>query len=397
MARYLSFRDGGKTDEQGIGSPFDGLFSGEVKSGFATTQSDVVGMSVKVAIGSAFIPSGNGYPYHVFTDTAQTVSIATADGSNPRLDLIVAYVDLTEVDDTDPNNPDAFKMVAVAGSPAGSPSEPNSGAIQTAIGASNPYIILARVSVAAGATTITNANLVDRRAMTKAVDGRIPTLRDVKVYLNSGSPHTWTKPAGLVGNGFIEVEVQAGGGGGGGAASSSAGETAFGTGGAGGGYSYKKIAAASLGATETVTVGAAGTAASAGNNTGGIGGASSFGSHATTTGGNGGVGGSSSSTVTGNGVGATAGTASNGDLNIDGKRSTTWIRTSAIRGLSGAGGDSKLGYGGIYWTIAGNPSNAGNPATGYGAGGGGGISGNGNGAGAGGAATPGIVIVKEYY
>lgn len=165
MAKFLSFRDGGKTDEEGIAKPFADIFTGEVKAGFTTTQLGSPAMGVAVAEGSAFIDTGNGYPYHVYTDADENVTIATADGSNPRWDVIVAYVDLTEVDSTDPNNPDAFKMVAVAGTPAGSPAEPNGAAIQAAIGASNPYILIARVVVGAGVTTITNANITDRRTM----------------------------------------------------------------------------------------------------------------------------------------------------------------------------------------------------------------------------------------
>lgn len=169
MAKFLSFRDGGKTDQEGISKPFADIFTGEVKAGFTTTQLGSPGMGVAVAEGSAFIPTGNGYPYHVYTDAAENVTITTADGSNPRIDLIVAYVDLTEVDDTDPNNPDAFKMVAVAGTPAGSPAEPNGAAIQSAIGASNPYIILSEVLVGTGVTTITNANITDERTMVTVV------------------------------------------------------------------------------------------------------------------------------------------------------------------------------------------------------------------------------------
>lgn len=139
-------------------------------TGFQVTQqaSPTIGVQVTLdsaGAASAMIPSGDLYPYMVFMDAAENITLATADGSNPRIDLIVAYVDLSVVDDTNPNNPGAFLIDNVTGTPSGSPAVPNNAAIQAVIGASNPYIILARVAVAAGATTITNANITDVRSL----------------------------------------------------------------------------------------------------------------------------------------------------------------------------------------------------------------------------------------
>jgi hypothetical protein len=121
------------------------------------------------------IPSGDDYPYLGFSDGNLNVALATADGSNPRIDLIVAYVDLAEVDDTNPNNPDAFVIDNVSGTPSGSPAVPNNAAIEAVIGVGNPYIILARVAVGAGVTTITNANVTDVRVLTTVPAGRAVT------------------------------------------------------------------------------------------------------------------------------------------------------------------------------------------------------------------------------
>lgn len=165
MSRYLSFRDGGKTNEEGISQYLDGLFDGEVINGLEVTQQGSPTMGVAVSAGRAFIPSGNDYPYPIWSDASENVTLAAADGSNPRYDLIVAYVDLSVVDDTNPNNPDAWLLADVTGTPAGSPSEPNSAAIEAEVGASNPYIILARVYVGTAVTTITNSNIVDRRSL----------------------------------------------------------------------------------------------------------------------------------------------------------------------------------------------------------------------------------------
>ena len=142
MARYVSFRDGGKTDEKGIGRPFTQFLSGQIFSGLETTQQSPVALGVKVSAGSAMIDSGNGYPYLPWNDADLNVTINTADGTNPRYDLIVGYIDLSVVSSVTPNNPNAFVITKVTGTPAGSPVEPNGAAIQATVGGSNPYIIL---------------------------------------------------------------------------------------------------------------------------------------------------------------------------------------------------------------------------------------------------------------
>lgn len=165
MARYLAFRDGGKTDEKGISRYISKFLDGEVLDGLQVTQQGPLALGIAVASGDALIPSGNDYPYPVWNDASLNVSLATADGSNPRYDLIVGYVDLSVVSSTNPNNPNAFVIDNVTGTPAGSPVEPNNAAILAVIGSGNPYIILARVLVGAGVTTISNSNILDRRNM----------------------------------------------------------------------------------------------------------------------------------------------------------------------------------------------------------------------------------------
>lgn len=163
MARYLSFRDGGKTDEEGISRYVSKIFDGEVIDGLLVTQQGPLALGVTVASGDVMIPSGNDYPYIAWNDASFNITLATADGTNPRYDLIVAYIDLGVVQSTTPNNPDALVLDNVTGTPAGSPVEPNQAAIEAVIGVGNPYVILARVTVGAGVTTISNSVIVDRR------------------------------------------------------------------------------------------------------------------------------------------------------------------------------------------------------------------------------------------
>lgn len=201
-------------------------------------------------------------------------------------------------------------------------------------------------------------------------------LRSVQYYTSSGS-HTWTKPAGLK---RVRVYVTGGGGGGGNPAAN----TNNGGGGAGGGTAIKVIDAASLGSTESITVGAGGAA----GNPGGTGGTSSFGSHCSATGG---VGGASDSQ---GGYGyIVPGVGSGGDLNIQGCGPDAG-RPGGDNGVGGSGGGSFWGGGGRGGFNYNYP-HAG--AGSHGGGGGGAYRTGAGGAGGGAAGGAGIVVVEEYF
>jgi hypothetical protein len=227
-------------------------------------------------------------------------------------------------------------------------------------------------------------------------DGTFSGLNPIRrVYLNSGSPHTWTKPAGLH---HIEVEVVGGGGAGGGAQAAASGANSKGSGGGAGGYSRKLILAADLGSSVTVTVGAGGTGVSAAN--GNAGGNSSFGSHCTANGGGGGVY-AASSTATFAGVrGGVGGTAGTGDIAVAGAVGQNGVGGASLCS-SGGGAPGPWGGGGVSLNqTSTNQGQAGNAAasTDWGAGGGGaGTTSTHASSYAGGNGAPGVVVVTEYF
>jgi hypothetical protein len=118
--------------------------------------------TVDIAVGDIFI-TYQSYVFHGFTDAINTVTITSNSSGNPRIDSVVVYEDLAVVSSASNNNPGALKFIVVAGTPAGSPSAPSGGTIQSAVGAGNPYYVLANVAVANGFSTITNSNITDRR------------------------------------------------------------------------------------------------------------------------------------------------------------------------------------------------------------------------------------------
>lgn len=110
-------------------------------------------MSVDVAGGRAIVAGSEATyqgSYWVENRGVRNVTISAADGTNPRLDLIVARVR----DDAYSGASNDWDLIAVTGTPAASPAAPTAPANSTT---------LARVAVAALATTVVNANITDLR------------------------------------------------------------------------------------------------------------------------------------------------------------------------------------------------------------------------------------------
>lgn len=212
------------------------------------------------------------------------------------------------------------------------------------------------------------------------------TAADVIYKTTSG---TYSKPAKLK---YIIVEVVGGGGGGGGVAASPAGQASVSGGGGGGGYSRKRILAANLASTETVTIGLGGARGAAGPNAGQNGTASSFGSHCSASGGLSGAGGGPNAAGS-SGVGGNGGTGSSGDLNLDGNDGGFARNVGGSIASLGTGGGTRYSA----QTAPNGLNQSGATGKVYGGGGSGTASSSGTGAQAGGAGAPGIVIINEYY
>lgn len=104
-------------------------------------------------------------PYLATLDAQATLDLLTAtpaDATNARRDLIIARQSDTQWSDAST----VMAVQQVVGTPAGSPVDPTPTA--------GDYIILARVAVAANATTIVAANITDLRPYAVATGGILP-------------------------------------------------------------------------------------------------------------------------------------------------------------------------------------------------------------------------------
>lgn len=204
---------------------------------------------------------------------------------------------------------------------------------------------------------------------------------NVQKFTTSG---TYTPSANLL---YAEIECIGAGGGSGGSTGSS-GFVTSGGGGGGGAYSKRIATAGTIGASQTVTVGAGGS--------GGAGGATSVGTLCSAAGGGVGATGTSGSFGTGGAGGAAA--SGTGDVTVSGQNGSPGFYSSSVGPVytGGDGGGTHYGPTTIASPAGGGATANGNAGALYGSGAAGGVSNNvaSNSAGATGGA--GIVIITEY-
>lgn len=114
-------------------------------------------MSVDVAAGTVFImgtESSVQGGYYITNDAIVNLAVSAADGSNARKDLVIIRIE----DDFYSGSNNQAVLEVVAGTPAGSPAEPN----LALLGYKN-YLVLAMIDVPAADTTISTGQITDRR------------------------------------------------------------------------------------------------------------------------------------------------------------------------------------------------------------------------------------------
>lgn len=239
------------------------------------------------------------------------------------------------------------------------------------------------------------ANGTAGQILTSNGAGLIPTFQaasanafasiNIQVFTSTG---TYTPTSGML---YCIIEAVGGGGGSGGVATTGAATQAVSSGGGGGGYASGKFSAATIGASQSVTIGAAGAAGAIGNNAGGAGGTTSVGALITATGGAGGAGGlAATGSSTSNSTGGSGSGADFGTVGSPGGGSIASFSAGVFSNiLPGNGGSSFFGGGGIG-------SSTPTAGTSYGGGGGGVANTASQTQQVGAAGFKGVVIVTEY-
>lgn len=338
-------------------------------------------LNVLGANGITTIGSGNTITIqpssgHLFT--GNTVDTFTGPGTNPVV-------------------PNASGLITVTGGQVAAGTTVN--AIQTDSLAANTYTVQVQRSQAVASSTVGDNGVshfnsadftVDSNGFVSIVGGLGFSSINNQVFTTSG---TYTPTTGMS---YCQITCVGGGGGGGGAAATSGSQFSCGGGGGSGEAGIGAFSAATIGASQTITIGAAGAGIS--GEAGGTGGTSSVGALITAIGGSGGNVGTAT-TVSGasGGPGGTGGTG--GDYHLPGDSGAIgYFGTSTQLIYGGKGGQGVYGQSGNdNFSLEGMFNNtAGNSATaGYGAAGGA-VNGFSQTALVGGTGTPGIVIIQEF-
>jgi hypothetical protein len=186
--------------------------TGDTLNQLKVSQSGTPGMSVQVAAGWAWVlgtTSSTQGMYSTYNDAAVTLTVTAANPTNARIDKVC----LTIRDSAYAGASNDSILQVVAGTPSASPTAPATPASS---------LVLATISVAAGATSIVDANITDARtkaAMSLAGTGATGGGSDQVFYENgvavtANYTISASKNAGTFGpvtiNGGVTVTVPAG-------------------------------------------------------------------------------------------------------------------------------------------------------------------------------------------
>ena len=149
----------------------DAIFGSCVANDESYAVTAGTGMNVVVAPGNGLISTGTGFARRIASDANNTVAITAASTANPRIDAVVAYIDnaVTPTTTVQDNTNGILKFKSVAGSPAATPARPTDSAIQSSVGAGNPFMVLSYVTVPKNATAISTGTFVDVRKTVQSV------------------------------------------------------------------------------------------------------------------------------------------------------------------------------------------------------------------------------------
>ena len=136
--------------------------------------------TVKVGTGRAYVPTSDGtMVYSTLLDATQNVTIAANSSGSTQTDSVVLYIDLSASPDANASNVAKFADVRGSGGSA-----PTNAEILSEIGSSNPYVVLANISVANGFTSINSGNITDERTIVSLTTGQSVSVATYEEFTN---------------------------------------------------------------------------------------------------------------------------------------------------------------------------------------------------------------------
>lgn len=121
------------------------------------------GLNVEIGVGEAYLKGVNTNAYPIRSTATINQAITSNSSGNPRIDAIVLYVDLSVTPNPSGGGDDVAKITVVEGLASSSPVAVSDSTIQSTIGASNPFLRLADITIASGASGISESNIKNIR------------------------------------------------------------------------------------------------------------------------------------------------------------------------------------------------------------------------------------------
>lgn len=168
---------------------------------FLVEQQASPNMTVKVAVGRAYVKGATTNAYPVRNDASANVTITANASGNPRKDAIVLFIDTAASPNSGATN--VATLICIAGTPGASPIAPTDAEINTAL-SSKPFIRLANVTVASGAGSIVTANIADARVTIQFKINQT-SLKDLVYAADGGSNDTYVITLPVIPSSLVEI------------------------------------------------------------------------------------------------------------------------------------------------------------------------------------------------
>ena len=160
MALFLGNRDLGTTDELGHNLVTKKVFGAGFANDLTVKQDNPRRMGVVINNLYALIQSRTDRAiYEAFQTSADEIDLTNSDPSNPRIDALVVYIDLTTAPDpNEENNPNLSQLAIIPGIAEASPTAPTTSSINANL-PNSPWLRLANIEVGAGVSTIRDTDI----------------------------------------------------------------------------------------------------------------------------------------------------------------------------------------------------------------------------------------------
>lgn len=193
MTRKVYNVGGGRHSEAALSALLSQLLEGDVARGLNIEPTGSAGLSVRIAAGTGQIRVSQFHSRMIQSDAAETTTAVPAPTSNPRRNLVVAYIDpaVTPTTSVVDNTNGVFKFAVIQGAEAATPQIPTNTAVTAALGTEN-WIPLGDFRTNVGATSVVLANITDQRRMILVTSDKIDY-----ATLNFGNYSTTEKDTGF--------------------------------------------------------------------------------------------------------------------------------------------------------------------------------------------------------